>query len=94
MSRERASAARFTWEPTGSLTALPMAAKRMLVEKHPGRVLVGPKKLQHGYARIVSNRDGSGRIEMFDPVSRTWCPAPESIGFSEVWSAPAASSPF
>lgn len=69
-----------------------MTAKRMLVEKHPGRVLVGPKKLQQGYARIVSGRDGSGRIESFDPVSRTWIPAPETITFSEVWSAPPATT--
>jgi hypothetical protein len=54
-------------------------------------VLVGPKKLRLGYARIVSTKDGSGRIESFDSVSRTWIPAPESITFSEVWSAPAAS---
>lgn len=68
-----------------------MAVKRMLVEKHAGRVLVGPKKLRQGYARIVSGKDGCGRIESFDSVSRTWIPAPESITFSEVWSAPAAS---
>jgi hypothetical protein len=64
----------------------------MLVEKTVGRVVVGPKKLRQCYARIVSGRDGSGRIECFDPMSRTWIPAPESITFSEIWSAPAAST--
>jgi len=64
----------------------------MQVEKHAGRVLIGPKKLGQGYARVVANRDGSGRIESFDPISRTWIPAAESITFSDVWSAPAALS--
>ena len=62
----------------------------MRVAKDAGRVLVGPKKLTSGYARIVANRDGSGRIESFDPVSSTWCPAPENLSFTEVWSAPPA----
>lgn len=53
-----------------------------------GRVLLGPKKLRGGYVRIVSQRDGSGRIESFDPASRTWLLAPQNVTFSEVWSAP------
>lgn len=92
MSRDRARAGQTTLEPTAPSTAPSMVVKRMLVEKHPGRVLVGPKKLHQGYARIVSGKDGSGRIESFDPVSQTWIPAPESITFSEIWSAPAASN--
>ena len=67
-----------------------MAVRRMQVEKHAGRVLIGPKKLGQGYVRIVANRDGSGRIESFDPVSRTWIAASDSITFSAVWSAPPA----
>jgi len=67
-----------------------MKTQMMRVAKDPGRVLVGPKKLRGCYARIVADRDGSGRIETFDPVSGTWFPAPESVTFSEVWSAPAA----
>jgi len=69
-----------------------MKAQMMHVENAVGRVLVGPKKLGNGYVRIVSQRDGSGRIEKFDFVSHTWCEAPGSITFSEVWSAPAAQS--
>ncbi len=67
-----------------------MVAKRMQVEKTEGRVLLGPKKIGRGYARIVATRDGSGRIETFDVVSRSWVPAPDSVTFGEVWSAPPA----
>ena len=55
------------------------------------RVLVGPKKVRGGFARIVAEKDGSGCIESFDPASRTWSVAPESVTFSEVWSAPPVS---
>ena len=43
-----------------------MKAQMMHVENAVGRVLVGPKKLRGCYARIVSQRDGSGRIERFN----------------------------
>ena len=56
-----------------------------------GRVLLGPKKVHAGYARIVALKDGSGCIECFDDVSRTWTSAPQSLTFDEVWVAPAAS---
>ena len=56
-----------------------------------GRVLHGPKKVRAGYARIVALKDGSGCIECFDLVSRTWSLAPQSLTFDEVWGAPAAS---
>ena len=49
-----------------------MKAQMKHVENAVGRVLVGPKKLRGCYARIVSQRDGSGRIEKFNPSSRTW----------------------
>jgi hypothetical protein len=55
------------------------------------RVLIGPKKLLGGYVRIVAHKDGSGRIESFNPESRTWSLAAESVTFSEVWSAPPVS---
>lgn len=58
-------------------------------ETGPGRVLVGPKVLGKGYARIVSVKDGSGRIESFDLATRKWLVAPNSVTFAEVWSAPA-----
>lgn len=67
-------------------------AQLMHVDNLVGRVLVGPKKLRGFYARIVSQRDGSGRIEKFDFASRTWFQAPESVTFSEVWSAPPVES--
>jgi len=69
-----------------------MKAQLMHVENGVGRVLVGPKKLRGCYARIVSQRDGSGRIEKFDFASRSWFEAPDSVTFSEVWSAPPVES--
>jgi len=69
-----------------------MKSQTMHVENAVGRVLVRPKKLRGCYARIVSQRDGSGRIEKFDQSSRTWSEAPESVTFAEVWSAPSAES--
>lgn len=91
MSRARSATWGITQEPNASWGSASMIARRMQVEKTAGRVLIGPKKLGRGYARIVANRDGSGRIESFDPVSRIWVPAPENITFSEVWSAPSTS---
>ena len=91
MPRDRAGTSGVTPEPTASSGSVAMVARRMQVEKAAGRVLIGPKKIGQGYARIVANRDGSGRIESFDPVSRTWVPASDSVTFSEVWSAPPAS---
>lgn len=67
-----------------------MKAQRMRVENMVGRVVVGPKKLRDGYARIVSQKDGSGRIEKLDVATGTWLDAHESVTFSEVWSAPPA----
>lgn len=65
-----------------------MKAQKSNAENAVGRVLVGPKKLRDGYARIVSQKDGSGRIEKLDVASGTWLEAHESVTFSEVWSAP------
>ena len=62
--------------------------------KHPvkanlaGRVLVGPKAVQGGYARIVAQKDGSGCIESFNLASRKWFLAPLDVTFAEVWGAP------
>ena len=53
-----------------------------------GRVLVGPKQIVGGYARIVSQKDGSGCIESYDVESQTWAKAAESVTFDEVWTAP------
>lgn len=65
-----------------------MKPQLMHVLTGPGRVVVGPRMLGDFCARIVSRKDGSGCIERFDPRSRTWLPAPESVTFSEIWSAP------
>jgi hypothetical protein len=62
----------------------------MRVASGPGRVVMGPKKLRSCYARIVSLKDGSGRIETCNLRFGTWVSAHESITFSEVWSAPPA----
>jgi len=56
-----------------------------------GRVLIGPRMVRGCYARVVSQRGGAGCIESFDLVSRTWTAAPESVTFSDVWSAPPVS---
>ena len=69
-----------------------MKAQMMHVETTPGRVLVGPKKLGSGYVRIVSLKDGAGRIEKLDLKSGAWVEAPESVTFDEVWGAPPAST--
>ncbi len=67
-----------------------MKSQLMRVETGPGRVIIGPRKLRGCYARIVSVKDGSGRIEIYHHRSGTWIPAQESITFTEVWSAPPA----
>ena len=58
-----------------------------------GRVLLGPKKISSGYARIVVLKDGSGCIECFDSKSRIWSPAPDSLRFDEVWAAESVIAP-
>lgn len=67
-----------------------MKAQMMRVSSGPGRVVIGPRKLRSCYARIVSLKDGSGRIETYNHRSGTWIPAHEGITFGEVWSAPSA----
>jgi hypothetical protein len=57
-----------------------------------GRVVLGPKKIKGGYARIVSQSDGSGRIETFDVNSRSWHMAEETVSFATVWAAPLVSA--
>lgn len=67
-----------------------MKPQLMHVTTGPGRVVISPRKLRGCYARIVSEKDGSGRIEIYNHRSRTWIPAHESITFTDVWSAPSA----
>lgn len=66
-----------------------IVAKRVIAA---GRVVLGPKKIKNGYARIVSQSDGSGRIEIFDPESRSWHVAEDSLSFATVWAAPVVSA--
>lgn len=56
------------------------------------RVVVGPRKVNGGYARIVAQKDGSGRIESFNLTSKEWFLAPDSVTFGDIWSAPSAPS--
>ena len=59
--------------------------------KKAGRVVVGPRQVQKGYARIVACEDGSGRIELYDPATRLWVDGANECTFSELWSAPPVS---
>lgn len=56
-----------------------------------GKVLVGPKVIGRDYYRIVALEDRSGRIERYDPRTRQWSEAPDSVTFAEVWRAPLVS---
>ena len=58
-----------------------------------GRVLLGPKQVGLGYARIVALKDGSGCIECYDKMSGAWTPAPPSLTFNEVWAAATVVAP-
>lgn len=55
--------------------------------KVPGRILLGPRLVRNGYARIVANNDGSGRIELYDAACGLWCEASGECSFDELWSA-------
>jgi hypothetical protein len=60
-------------------------------ESAGGRTVLGPKRVGERYARIISQNDGSGRIEAFDTASQRWIPA-DNISFGEIWSAPVLSA--
>ena len=55
--------------------------------KSAGRVVLGPRQVRNGYARIVAIADGSGRIEMFDAKAGAWRDAVGACSFTELWSA-------
>ena len=61
--------------------------------KSPGRVVVGPRQVQSGYARLIACEDGSGRIELYDPQTRSWSDASGKCTFSELWSGPPTAEP-
>ena len=61
--------------------------------KAVGRVVLGPRRVGHHYARIVAHRDGSGLIELFDAETGLWYDASERCSFSEIWSAPPPTAP-
>jgi hypothetical protein len=52
-----------------------------------GKVVIGPRAIGEGFYRIVSLQDRSGRIETYDPQSRSWSAAPETVTFNDVWKA-------
>jgi hypothetical protein len=54
-----------------------------------GRIVVGPRQVRNGYARIVAAANGAGRIELYDVGSGAWTDAHDSCTFDEVWSGPA-----
>jgi hypothetical protein len=54
--------------------------------KHTGRIVLGPRQVRNGYARIVATADGGGRIEMFDAKSGAWCEASAECTFGDLWS--------
>ena len=54
-----------------------------------GRVVLGPRPVKSGYARIVAVADGSGRIELFDAAVGTWHAALDACSFDELWGAAA-----
>src|SRR5215212_6036905 len=53
-----------------------------------GRIVLGPRQVRNGYARIVATANGSGRIEILNSQSGAWCDADGGCTFSELWSAP------
>ena len=57
--------------------------------KTAGRVVLGPRPVSSGYARIVARADGSGRIELWDTKTHAWSEALERCTFDDIWSAPA-----
>jgi len=65
-----------------------IVARRELVA---GRIVLGPRKVKGRYARIVSQSDGSGRVETFDAGVQKWRLAPEDVSFSDIWAAPVVS---
>ena len=52
-----------------------------------GKVVIGPRAIGESFYRIVSLQDRSGRIETYDPQSRSWSAAPETVTFNDVWKA-------
>jgi hypothetical protein len=52
-----------------------------------GKVVIGPRAIGESFYRIVSLQDRSGRIESYDPQSRSWSAAPETVTFNDVWKA-------
>ena len=58
-------------------------------DKTVGRVMLGPRPVKSGYARIVALADGSGRIEVFDASIGAWHDALGACTFDEIWRAAA-----
>ena len=64
-----------------------MASSIARPNKLVGRVVLGPRPVKNGYARVVSVADGSGRLELFDASRGTWHDASGACTFDELWCA-------
>ena len=64
-----------------------MQATMARPDKSTGRIVLGPRQVRNGYARIVAISDGSGRIELFDPQAGAWREASDACTFAELWRA-------
>ena len=62
-----------------SSSAAPKKSAVLPTLVHPnklaGRVVLGPRRVRSGYARIVANSNGSGSIELFDAAAGQCAPA-------------------
>jgi hypothetical protein len=58
-------------------------------DKSVGRIVLGPRPVKNGYARIVATADGCGRIEVFDAAGGVWQDALGTCTFDELWRAAA-----
>lgn len=64
-----------------------MLTTLMHPSKTVGRIVLGPRQVRNGYARIVATANGSGRIELYDAGSDSWREASDGCTFDEIWSA-------
>ena len=54
--------------------------------KQVGRVILGPRQVAKGCARIVACENGDGLIELYNPATGLWCDGSAECTFSELWS--------
>ena len=66
-----------------------MATTLMQPVRTLGRIVVGPRQVRNGFARIVAAANGAGRIELYDASAGAWADANDTCTFDEVWNGPA-----